>query len=65
MSLRKAINEKCKDCTYDSLDRGTWLFQVGNCDSKDCPLWEVRPKPTSQKKAEKEVNLIHKTGRVV
>ena len=42
-SLRKAINEKCKDCTYDPLDRGTWREQVEACHITDCELWEVRP----------------------
>ena len=28
MSLRKAIDQKCKDCTYDSTAPGTWRQQV-------------------------------------
>ncbi len=47
MSLRKAINEKCKDCIYDDLAAGSWLQQVTICSSKSCPLYEVRPKSKS------------------
>ena len=44
MSLRKRINEKCKDCMYDSLAVGTWLQQVTLCDIESCALHDVRPK---------------------
>ena len=44
MSLRKAINGKCKDCIYDDLAAGTWLQQITLCSSPDCPLYRVRPK---------------------
>ena len=43
MSLRKAINEKCKDCIYDPLAGGSWLKQVELCTCSDCPLYPVRP----------------------
>ena len=43
MSLRKAINAKCKDCSHDPLDTGTWLKQVEDCTAVDCPLFPVRP----------------------
>lgn len=42
-SLKKAIEEKCKDCTYDPEAPGTWREQVEACSVKTCPLWEVRP----------------------
>ena len=42
-SLRKAINEKCKECTYDELDVGTWRQQVAACTMHECPLHPVRP----------------------
>lgn len=42
-SLKKAIEAKCKDCTYDSAVSGTWREQVEMCTVKRCPLWEVRP----------------------
>lgn len=47
-SLRTAINSKCKDCIYDPLsDGGTWREQVAQCSSPHCPLWPVRPAPSS------------------
>ena len=42
-SLRKAINEMCKDCSYDKYDKGTWRQQVAACTINVCPLHEVRP----------------------
>lgn len=52
MSLRKAINEKCKDCIYDPLCPGTWRKQVEECTSPDCALWPYRPKPNPRKKGD-------------
>ena len=44
MSLRKAINEHCKDCIYDSKSAlGTWRKQVEDCPCTQCPLYKVRP----------------------
>jgi hypothetical protein len=42
-SLKKCIENKCKDCTYDSCAPGSWRFQVEECRVRSCPLWEVRP----------------------
>jgi hypothetical protein len=47
MSLRKSINAKCKDCTYDRKSHGgTWRQQVEACAVTLCPLHPVRPKTT-------------------
>jgi len=46
MSLRKAINLKCKNCTYDNKAPGTWRQQVTLCGARNCPLYDVRPKTT-------------------
>jgi hypothetical protein len=46
MSLRKVINQNCKDCIYDSLAAGTWRQQVTLCSVKSCALYDVRPKAT-------------------
>ena len=46
MSLRKAINAKCRDCIFDDLAAGTWLQQVTLCSSPKCQLYGVRPKST-------------------
>lgn len=48
--LRGKINAMCRWCTYDSLDSGTWLEQVKNCNVLDCPLYSVRPMPRKGKK---------------
>ena len=42
-SLKKCIENKCKDCTYDSCAPGSWRYQVELCRVLSCPLWEVRP----------------------
>lgn len=44
-SLRKAINDKCKECIYDPgvKGNGTWRQQVEACTGFSCPLWPVRP----------------------
>lgn len=42
-SLRRAINDKCKDCLYDPLQSGTWREQIEACTSGNCPLFPVRP----------------------
>ncbi len=44
ISLRKAINQKCTECIYDSRSGlGNWRQQVEACTVKTCPLWPVRP----------------------
>jgi hypothetical protein len=46
MSLRKKIDQNCKDCTYDSACPGSWRQQVALCSVKSCTLYDVRPKST-------------------
>jgi len=43
VSLRKAINAKCKECIYDPYGPGGWKQQVTACSSYGCPLYTVRP----------------------
>ena len=44
MSLRAAINAKCRECIYDPYPgSGNWRQQVEACTSPDCPLFSVRP----------------------
>jgi len=44
LSLRKAIDMKCKDCIYDPLSGGgTWREQIEACTSGTCPLYDIRP----------------------
>ena len=47
MSLRKCIDQNCKDCIYDSSAPGTWRQQVSLCSIKSCPFWDIRARPTS------------------
>jgi hypothetical protein len=42
-SLKKCIEQKCKDCTYDHAAPGTWREQVEQCTVQLCALWPVRP----------------------
>ena len=42
MSLRAAINAKCRDCIVDELAAGSAAVQVELCACFDCPLWPVR-----------------------
>ena len=45
MKLRKAINDHCKSCCYDSVSGlGTWRKQVEDCPCTSCSLYTVRPK---------------------
>ena len=46
-SLRKRINQNCKDCIYDRHAPGTWRQQVTLCSVKSCAFYDVRPKTTS------------------
>lgn len=50
-SMRKAINDKCKDCIYDEYGQGNWRQQVTACTSTDCALFLLRPlsKPRQEK----------------
>ena len=43
ISLRKAINENCKNCIYDNQAAGTWLQQVTLCLVTSCSIYPVRP----------------------
>lgn len=46
MSLRQAINAKCRECIYDPIGgAGHWRQQVAACTSHGCPLFAVRPMP--------------------
>ena len=50
MSLRKAINEKCRDCIYDPLSGlGHWRQQVEACLIASCSLHRVRPRSSPKR----------------
>lgn len=43
-SLRKCIDNQCKECIYDGCSgNGSWREQVEACTSTKCPLYQVRP----------------------
>lgn len=42
-SLKKCIENHCKNCTYDNAAPGSWRAQVESCTVRSCALWEVRP----------------------
>lgn len=45
MSLRQAINAKCRECIYDpKAGLGGWREQVTACTCLRCPLYAVRPR---------------------
>jgi len=52
LSLRAAINAKCKECIYDKQDKGNWRQQVERCTSPKCPLFAVRPVSGGEKATE-------------
>jgi hypothetical protein len=55
-SLRAAINDKCRECIYDSIGgAGTWREQVTACTSRTCPLYPVRPLAQPRRDPEKAV----------
>ena len=47
MSLRKAVDQHCKDCIYDDHSKGNWRQQVTLCSVTNCALWPHRPKTRS------------------
>ena len=64
MSLRKAINEKCKDCIYDPIGaNGTWLKQVADCIAFTCPLHTVRPTPRDRSIKDGSLILARERGQ--
>lgn len=47
-SMRKAVNAKCRDCTYDPLGGGSAAVQIAVCTDSACPLHAVRPVTASK-----------------
>lgn len=49
-SMRKAINDKCRECIYDPVSgTGTWRQQVEACPCTSCPLFALRPVSSGEK----------------
>jgi hypothetical protein len=68
MSLRKAINDMCRSCSYDPAPgngNGTWRQQVDACASPKCPLFPVRPKSAVRGRGEDEKSiLVRENGQI-
>ena len=58
MSMRAAINAKCKDCIYDACAPGNWRQQVGACTISTCSLWKFRPTSSAAKSS---ATSVHKS----
>jgi hypothetical protein len=56
-SLKKCVEQKCKDCTYDPLAGGTWREQTESCTVKTCPLWLVRPMTVATINANRKIRI--------
>jgi hypothetical protein len=70
ISLRKAINDKCRECIYDQVAGwGTWREQVEACTADGshgakCPLYDARPVTTNTTKERVDpVKSAQATGR--
>ncbi len=48
MSLRKAVNDYCRDCVYDPLDYGSAAQQIACCTALTCKLHPKRPVTASK-----------------
>lgn len=53
-SLRSAVNNYCRSCIYDPLDKGAgnWRIQVMNCTVTKCELYQFRPVSKPKKPSE-------------
>ena len=46
--FRGKVNAKCIECQFDPMEQGSWQQQIENCGCKNCPLFEIRPRPTNK-----------------
>ena len=58
-SLKRCIINKCKECIYDPIAKGSWRKQVENCTSYTCPLYEVRPLTSKRREKEDEIEVLN------
>jgi len=47
--FKAKIRAFCCHCIFDPYQEGSWLKQVKNCTSYECPLYSVRPVSHSKK----------------
>ena len=67
-SLRKGINDKCKECIYDPGNgNGSWREQVAGCTASNCPLHPLRPQTAAKcnRSAPPQVADTLDTGRLL
>ena len=55
--FKAKIHAFCCHCIFDPYQEGTWLKQVENCTSLDCPLYSVRPTSGSYHKGTDQGSL--------
>ena len=53
----QAINEKCRECIYDSMAGGSWLAQVEGCTMTTCALYSFRPVTSATRKLRQEEKM--------
>ena len=67
-SLRKSVNAQCYGCVGGHIDdlrtRISVVSYIRGCESKLCPLWNVRPftlskRPSKKKKSPEQVQADH------
>lgn len=49
---REAIEAFCKECIWDSAEKGTWRDQVEACEMTKCQLHNFRPKSIATERLE-------------
>ena len=62
MSLRAAINAKCRDCIVDPAASGSAAVQVELCACYACPLWPVRAVRPAGRREPYSVPVCEETG---
>jgi hypothetical protein len=67
LSPQKAIRKNCKECIYDTEDKGSWIDQVEACTITQCPFYEHRPLTgkTKRLRREKEIALLTPSEREI
>jgi hypothetical protein len=66
MSLRKAVDAKCRECIYDPYSGdGTWRQQVEGCTNPKCPLFPLRPLPDYRDRGRRIKSRINAENRQI
>lgn len=48
---KSRVIAKCIECIVDHTASGTWRQQIESCSARHCPLYDVRPRVTTQSAA--------------